>query len=250
MENNVTRYIAPEELLANKIILITGAGDGIGKTAALTYAKYGATIILVGRTLNKLEAVYDEIEASGYPTPAIFPLNLESAQEADYSALHDAISEEFGRLDGILHNAAELGPRTLLQQYASEQWHKVMQVNATAPFMLSKALIPLFNTSSRGSIIFTSSDVGQKGKAYWGAYAASKAAANNIMQVLADEYDETNTLRANSINPGAVSTGMRAAAFPAEDPSTIKSAESIMPAYLYLMGKDSIDVNGEIVNAQ
>lgn len=243
-------YLPAPSLLADKIIVVTGAGDGIGRVAAKTFAEYRATVVLLGRTLAKLEKVYDEIEAAGGPKPAIFPINLEGAAEKDYIELSDALNTEFGRVDGILHNASALGDRTPLANYAPDVWQRVMQVNVNAPFMLTQALLPLLEQAEHASVVFTGSTVGLKGRAYWGAYAASKAAQENLMQTLADEADGATNIRANSINPGATRTGMRAAAYPAENPATLPAPEAHMPLYLYLMGKDSIGVNGQQFSAQ
>lgn len=237
--DTLKQYQAPQDLLIGKTILVTGAGAGIGRAAAIAYAQHGATVILVGRTLKHLEAVYDEIEAGNCPQPAIFPINFESATEQDYQALAEAIDNEFDSLDGLLNNAAELGPRKPLELYAVDQWQKVMQINVTAPFILTKKLLPLLKKSKLASVIFTSSSLAQKGKAFWGAYSVSKAATENLMQIFADEADGISQIRFNAINPGATRTDMRASAYPAEDPSTVKSAESIMSQYLYLMGDDS-----------
>ncbi len=246
----IEKYSPPSTLLKDKVILVTGAGDGIGKAAALAYAKHGATLILLGRTLQKLEAVYDAIEAEGLAQPAIFPMNLEGASEHDYKAMFDSLNEEFGKLDGLLHNASELGPRTPLSQYPLEAWQKLQQVNLNAPFIMTKALLPLLEKSNNASIIFTSSSVGRKGRAFWGAYAITKAACENMVQIFADELDGTANIRVNSINPGATRTKMRATAYPAEDPATIKAPEEILNAYLYLMGEDSAGVSGQQFDAQ
>jgi NAD(P)-dependent dehydrogenase (short-subunit alcohol dehydrogenase family) len=238
-------YTPNPELLRDKIILVTGAGDGIGRTAAKTFAAHGATVILAGRTLPKLEMVYDEIEVAGHPQPAIYPINFEGAVEKDFLDMCNALDEEFGLLDGILHNASELGQRTPISSYANDVWQRVMQVNVNAPFMLTKALLPLLEKAPHASILFTGSSVGLKGRAFWGAYAASKAAAENLMQTLAEELHETTNIRTNSFNPGATRTKMRAAAYPAENPNGVKTAEEMMSAYLYLMGDDSVGVSGE-----
>jgi NAD(P)-dependent dehydrogenase (short-subunit alcohol dehydrogenase family) len=238
-------YLPGPELLKNKNIVITGASDGIGRAAAKAFAAHGATVILIGRTLQKLEMVYDDIEAAGYPQPAIYPLNFESAVEKDFMDMYTALDNEFGHIDGILHNAAELGQRTPISNYASDVWQRVMQVNVTAPFLLTKALMPLLEKSPRASIIFTGSSVGLQGRAFWGAYAASKAAVENLMQTLADELQETSRIRVNSINPGATRTKMRATAYPAENPKGVKSPETLMPSYLYLMGDDSLAISGQ-----
>lgn len=244
-------YKAPEALLKDRIIMVTGAGSGIGRTAAKTYAAYGATVILLGRTISKLESVYDEIEAAGHPKPAIVPLNLEGAAVKDYEEMAMTIEDNFGQLDGLLHNAAILGQRTPVEQYDPETWNRVMQVNATAPFLLSRALIPLLRKSSDASVIFTSSSVGRKAKAYWGAYSVSKFALEGLSQLMADELDdERHNIRVNSLNPGATRTNMRAHAYPAENPATNPTPEELMPSYLYLMGPDSKGITGQQIDAQ
>jgi NAD(P)-dependent dehydrogenase (short-subunit alcohol dehydrogenase family) len=244
-------YQAPENLLQDKKILVTGAGDGIGRTAALTFAKYGATVILLGRTVSKLEAVYDKIEANGGANPASIPLNMEGAAEKDYDDVAVSIENEFGKLDGILHNAALLGSLTTLEQYEVSVWNQLMQVNVTAPFIMTRALIPLLRLSDDASIIFTSSSVGRKGRAFWGAYAVSKFANEGMMQVLADELDDDkHNVRVNSLNPGATRTNMRASAYPAENPINNPTPEEIMPAYLYLMGEASKGITGKAFDAQ
>ncbi|MEL0612777.1 MAG: YciK family oxidoreductase [Marinomonas sp.] len=243
-------YQAPEQLLKDKIILVTGAGDGIGKTAALTYAQHGATVILLGRTTKKLEAVYDTIEAKGYPQAAIVPLNLDGASEHDFIELAATLKNEFGHLDGILHNASLLGERTPLETYDAEVFDQVMKVNVLSQFMLNQALMPLLKAAPNASIVFTTSSVGRKARAYWGAYSVSKFATEGMMQLLADELESTSNIRCNAINPGATRTTMRAAAYPAEDPETLPSPEEIMPVYLYLMGADSEGINGKSLDAQ
>ncbi|WP_417534588.1 YciK family oxidoreductase [Marinobacterium stanieri] len=243
-------YSAPTDLLQDRIILVTGAGDGIGRAAALAYAAHGATVILLGRTLEKLEAVYDEIEAAGHPQPAIVPMNLDSATEHDYIELSNKLYDEFGRLDGVLHNASLLGMRTPLENYDPITWDQVMRVNVNAPFLMTQTLLPLMQHSDDTSIVFTSSGVGRKGRAYWGAYAVSKFATEGMMEVLADELDNSPNIRVNAINPGATRTNMRAYAYPAEDPETNPTPADIMPLYLYLMGPDSRSVNGKSLDAQ
>ncbi|RYY74804.1 MAG: YciK family oxidoreductase [Gammaproteobacteria bacterium] len=238
-------FASSENCLNDKIILITGAGDGIGRVAAKTFAAHGATVILVGRTLQKLEMVYDEIEAAGHPQAAIYPVDFQVANEQSFIDMCNAISDEFDHLDGILHNAADLGQRTPITNYSPDVWMRLMQVNVNAPFLLTQSVMPLLERSKNASILFTGSSVGYQGRAYWGAYAASKAAAENLMQTLADELEETTCIRVNSINPGATRTKMRAGAYPAEDPSTIKTPEDLMRDYLYLMSDESIGISGQ-----
>lgn len=247
---NPKSYQAPERLLENKVIAVTGAGDGIGAVAAKTFAAHGATVILIGRTVPKLEAVYDEIEAAGGPQPGIYPICLNGAVEKDYQDMHDRLEESFGKLDGLLHNAGELGQRTPIANYKLESWQKVMQVNVTAQFLMTKSLLPLLEKADHASIIFTSSGVGRVGKPFWGAYAVSKFATEGLCQVLANELDGTSNIRVNCINPGATRTRMRAAAYPAENPASVKTPQEIMPTYLYLMGDDSLGITGQSVDAQ
>ncbi len=243
-------YSAEKSCLQGKNILVTGAGAGIGRQAALTFAEHGATVILLGRTMAKLEAVYDEIEKAGHPKPAIYPMNLEGAVEQDFLAMYDALNQEFSALHGILHNASELGSRTNLSAYPLSDWQKLLQVNLTAPFLMTKALFPLLQKADTASVVFTGSSVGLKGRAYWGAYAMTKAAQENMMQTWADELEGMGAIRMNSINPGATRTGMRALAYPAEDPSTIAAPVDLIGRYLFLFSDASVDVSGHQFDAQ
>lgn len=243
-------YQARPDLLTGRIILVTGAGDGIGRAAAKAYAAHGATVVLLGRTVAKLEAVYDEIEAAGGAQPAIFPLNFEGASLKDYHDMAETLDKEFGRLDGLLHNAGLLGRLTPFEQYNPALWEQVMQVNFNGPVWMTQALLPLLQASQDASLLFTSSSVGRKGRAFWGAYAASKFATEGFMEVLADEFDSLGSLRVNSINPGATRTQMRKNAYPGEDPDALRRPEEIMPTYLWLMGPDSRGVTGQRFDAQ
>ncbi|MCL1143913.1 YciK family oxidoreductase [Shewanella gaetbuli] len=242
-------YQARKDLLKNKTILVTGAGDGIGRVAALTFAQHGATVILLGKTVKKLESVYDEIVAQNGPTPAIVPLDLKGATEQNYIDMAETIAEQFGALDGLLHNASLLGALGPFEHIDVKSLEDILKINVTAQAVMTKALLPIMRKADNASIIFTSSGVGRKGRAYWGPYAFSKFATEGMMQVLADECDQTS-VRVNSINPGATRTEMRAKAYPAEDPTTLKTPEQIMASYLYLMGEDSLEVNGQALNAQ
>ncbi|GAB2191358.1 YciK family oxidoreductase [Sessilibacter sp. MAH2] len=235
-------------LLENKIIVVTGAGDGIGKVAAKYFAQHGATVVLMGRTIAKLEMVYDEIEALGNHKTAIYPMNFEGAIEKDYEDLAIKLNEEYGRLDGLLINAAELGTKTPISNYDTEIWFKLFQVNLHSPFMMIKALTPLLENSENASVITTSSSVANQGRAFWGAYAASKAALKNLTEILANEWDGVNNIRINSVNPGATRTNMRARAYPAENPETVTAPQDHMPTYLYLMSDASVAVSGENLN--
>lgn len=243
-------YEAASDLLQGRNILVTGAGSGIGRAAALCFATHGATVILLGRKQERLEHCYDEIVVSGGPEPVIQLLDLQEADDAACRVLNDQIIEQLGCLHGILHNAAMLGPRTPLAQYPTARWQEVLALNLTAPFMLTRALLPALDAAPDASIVFTTSGVGRRGRAYWGAYAVSKFGIEGLAQVLADELANTSTIRVNCINPGATNTAMRREAYPAEIPQRNPDPERIMAAYLYLMGPASIDCTGRSVDAQ
>lgn len=247
---DLKQYQPRADLLKDRVILVTGAGDGIGKAAALSYARHGATVVLHGRTLSKLEAVYDQIEQAGGAQPAILPLQLSSASELEYGQLLTTLNNQFGRLDGILHNAGVLGHIRPLAQYDIETWDEVMHVNLRAPFLLTQALLPLLQQSADASVIFTSSGVGRNARAGWGAYSISKFGTEALSKIFAEEYKAEGRIRFNCINPGATRTAMRAQAAPHEDPLLLPTPAQIMPAYLYLMGEDSHGVTGESVDAR
>jgi len=245
-----SNYTPAPDLLAGKTILVTGAGDGIGRAAALSYASHGATVVLLGRTVAKLESVYDEIEAAGGPQAAIFPMDLAVAGNEQCAELATAMTDTFGALDGLLHNASVLGERRPIESSTYAGWQEVMQVNVNAQFLLTRHLLPLLQAAPSASIVFTSSGVGRKGRAFWGAYAVSKFATEGFMQVLADELENTCEVRVNSLNPGATNTAMRRTAYPSEAPTDNPTPADIMPTYLYLMGEDSKGVNGQALSVR
>ena len=237
-------YHPQPRFLENKTILVTGAGDGIGKTAAIEYAKFGATVVLLGRTIPKLEQVYDDIRALGLAEPGIAPMDLGTANMSDMQELTDVIQDNYGKLDGLVHNAAILGDRVPFEHYDMNTWMNVMQVNFNAACLLTRLLLPAIQQAPHAAIIFTSSGVGTIPRAYWGAYSVSKYALEGFAKLLADELENTSKISVNILNPGATRTDMRRAAYPNEDPADLKSAEELMPLYLYLMSQDSQE-NGE-----
>ena len=243
------RYDIPKDLLADKTILITGASDGIGRVAAKTFAEYGAVPLLLARDRKKLEQVSDEIVAATSISPLIIPFDLALLTSESVDQLGESLLSSIPELDGILHNASLLGPKVPLRFYDAHEWDKVMHVNVTAAFLLTKLLLPTLSKSMDASVIFTSSGVGRKGRAYWGAYAVSKFATEGLMEVFADE-SEGISLRVNSINPGGTRTAMRATAYPAEDPSKLPLPEEHMDLYLFLMGHESRGKNGKHYDAQ
>ena len=243
-------YSAPENLLKDKIILVTGAAGGIGRVAARSFAASGATVIILDKNVPALEVLYDEIKQDGSPEAAIYPMDLAGASVSDFETLETTLKKNFGKLDGLLHNAAILGSLTSVSNYDLKQWQEVMTVNFNAPMLLTRACLSLLKASDSASVIFTSDTVGRKGKAYWGAYGVSKFATEGLMQILAEELEANTPIRVNSLDPGPVRTLLRSSAYPAEDPESCPIPEAIMDSYLYLMGKDSQDQNGQIFSAQ
>ncbi|WJW76654.1 YciK family oxidoreductase [Thiohalobacter sp. IOR34] len=233
------------DLFRDRIILVTGAGAGIGRATALALARHGTTVILLGKTQSRLEAVYDEIEQMGAPQPALFPLDLESATPEAYEGLAITLEREFGRLDGLLHNAALLGYLAPIGHYDPEHWQKVVQVNLNAPFMLSRACLGLLMKAEDPSLVFMSDAVGREARAYWGAYGAAKAGLENLMETLASELETNTPIRVNSYDPGPAHTRLRLQAFPAEDSSQLPRPEDVVDPLLYLLGPDSRGVTGQ-----
>jgi NAD(P)-dependent dehydrogenase (short-subunit alcohol dehydrogenase family) len=240
-------YNAPSNLLDNRIILITGSSDGIGKAVALACAAHGA--ILHGRNVKRLEGVYDAIVNAGGKRPSIAPLDFEKAGAAEFETLVAAIEKEFGRLDGLVHNAGMLGERAPVEHHDIPKWLRTMHVNVNAPFILTKYCLPLIKKSGDASIVFTSSGIVPRPRAYWGAYLPSKWATDGLMHMLADEL-ESEHIRVNSINPGGVRTNMRLQAYPAEDRSKLVGPEQIVAPYLYLLGADSKSVTSTTIDCQ
>lgn len=242
-------YSTAPEALKGRVILVTGAGAGIGRQAALSYAEHGATVILLGRNVKNLEYLYDEIENAGYPQPAIIPLDLKGATKQNYIDMAETIEGQFGKLDGILHNASVLGTLSPFDQIDEETFDDVMKINVKSEFLMTQALLPALKKAEAGRVIFTSSTVGHSGRAFWGTYAISKFATEGMMQILADELSDTE-IRVNAINPGATRTRMREKAYPGEDANTLKTPKDIMPLYLHLMDPSVTDVNGQCIDAQ
>lgn len=240
-------YEAPLDLLTARVVLITGAGNGIGRALAIAAAGHGASVVLLDRDVKQLEAVYDEIENNGGPQPAIYPLNLEAATPNDYHDLVGSLEQTFGRLDALVHNAANLGRPAPLDHYDVEAWYRAMQTNLNAPFLLTRAALPLLKRSPAASLVFVSDSVGRQGKAYWGAYGASKAGLEGLMQTLAAELTDSK-IRVNSIDPGPVRTKLRRDAYPAENADALPPPEAVVPALLYLLGDDSATLHGRALS--
>ena len=236
--------------LAGKTILVTGANRGIGEAVALSCAQHGAEVLLLGRNEDALAQVYDKIVDLGCPTPGIIPLDLTNRDPSLYDTLADELSGANVALDGLVHNASVLGERRALAQTSPASWDEVLQINLTAVFLLTRALMPLLEAAPAASVVLTSSGVGRRGKAYWGAYAVSKFATEGFMQVLADEVGATSSVRVNSLNPGAVNTGMRRAAYPGESPDSNPMPDALTDRWLYLLSDAGRGVHGQTLSAQ
>jgi NAD(P)-dependent dehydrogenase (short-subunit alcohol dehydrogenase family) len=237
-------------LLADRVILITGATSGLGRALAIECARAGATVILCGRNKAKLERVYDEIEALKAPQPAIAVLDFAAATAADYDALERTLRSEFGKLDGLVHSAGVLGDRTPLEQYDVPTWCKVLHVNLTAPFILTQVMLPDLRKSADASVIFVSSGVVHNSRPYWGAYAVAKTGLEAVRSMWSQELEGEPNIRINSVNPGRMRTPMRSAAYPAEDPNTLPTPASVSGIFLYLLSAHGRGTDGQYFDAQ
>ena len=237
-------HIFKDGELKNKVILVTGANRGFGLAITMSLSKAGATVIMLGRDLGSLEYAYDAVVDAGYNEPILYPLDLEGATPENYQELQDNILDKFEKLDGLIHNAAILGAQMPIEQYDIKLWYSTLQINLSAPFMLTQFLIPLLLKSEDARILFLSSSVGRKAKAYWGAYSVSKFGIEGFAKTLSEELEKTN-ISVNTINPGKLRTEMRRTAYPAEDSSTVPMPEEKSAAIVYLLSGLSPKMNGE-----
>ena len=247
---DITKINFPSNLLKGKTIVISGSGSGIGRQVAKSFSKFGADLILFSKSEEKLESLFDELNKDYSNNDIIQPLDLETAEEKDYEKIFRAIRDDYPKIDGLINNAGILGEKKSLEQYSYVSWKNVLKVNLDASFLMTKSLMPLLRKSDNSSIIFTSSGVGRKGRAYWGAYSISKFATEAMMQILSEELQNTSRVRVNCINPGAVRTKMRESAYPAENPKKNPPPIEIIEAYLYLMSDMSLEINGQSIDAQ
>lgn len=245
----IDKYEAPDKLLDQRVILISGVTEGIGRALAVKCAALGATIVMLGRKVPRLESLYDEITEAGGPRPGIFPFNLETTEWAEYEKITELVSGEYGRLDGLVHCGGMLGELSPIEHHDPYLWYRVLQVNLNAPFLLTRACMTLLRKSADSSVVFVSSSVGRKGRAHWGAYSVSKFAIEGLAQVLADETENT-PIRVNTVNPGATRTHLRRAAFPAEDADQSAKPDEVLAPFLYFLGPDSRGVSNLSVDSQ
>ncbi|NOQ64142.1 MAG: SDR family NAD(P)-dependent oxidoreductase [Methyloprofundus sp.] len=236
--------------LTKQTILITGAGGGLGSTAALTLAEHGATVILLDKNIPKLEKVYDRLVAANTPTPIIYPFDLAGASEVQYHELADAIEAKYGHLDGILHSAVELDAFTPMSIHSTMAWGHTLNVNLNAVFLLNQVLLPLLQKVEHASIVVTGDSFVHEARAYMGSYGVSKVALASYAKTLAEELSESGKVRINLLIPGPVDSPLRKKAFPAEDKSKLPSMDEIAPVYLYLFGAKSIGTTGQTVDAR
>jgi NAD(P)-dependent dehydrogenase (short-subunit alcohol dehydrogenase family) len=232
--------------LQGKVALVTGGSQGIGRAVAAAYAREGARVILTARHLERLEAAAAEIRKGGGD---VVPLRADVADRQQVQQLAGEIKRRFDGLHVLVNNASLLGPRVPILEYPEEDWEAVVAVNLHGPFFVIKACLPLMIPTGGGSIINVSSGVGRIGKPRWGAYAASKFALEGLTQLLAAELQPFH-IRVNAVNPGGTRTGMRAAAYPEEDPLTLPTPEQITPVFVYLASDESRDVTGQSLEAR
>ena len=222
-----------------KTILVTGAGSGIGRAIAIQLAQHRARVVLLGRTVEKLEAVFDDIEKAGGLAPSILPVDLEGATSEDYQVIASAIANQFGGLYALVHVAGELGERVPFDHYHESTWQRVMRINFESTVSLTRALLPLLSQEPQAHLIFTSSSVGEHPRAYWGAYAVSKYALEGFAKLLAEEIAQTTSIDLTVVNPGATQTAMRRQAYPAENPRDLTTPDAVAMRYLALLDPGS-----------
>ncbi len=236
--------------LEKNVILITGAGGGLGSVAAITLAKTGAHIILLDKSIPKLEKTYDDIVAIGAPEPIMYPFDLAGASENDYQELANRIEFTYGSLQGLLHCAVEFIAFTPMALLDTKEWGHSLNVNLNAPFLLTRVLLPVLQKSKNASIVFTSDSAVRTAQAYTGAYGVAKIALEALSKILAEELESSNKIRVNVLVPGPVDSPLRQRAFPGEDKAELPPVTSLAPAFLYLFGDASIGITGQTIDAR
>jgi NAD(P)-dependent dehydrogenase (short-subunit alcohol dehydrogenase family) len=236
--------------LAGRVIVVTGATGGLGRALALACATCGAAVVLHGRVVRKLEALYDEIVAAGHPEPSILPLDLATAKAEDFANVASALQAQSGRVDAIVHTAVMLGSLGPIEHQAFDEWLATLRVDLLAPFGLTRALLPLLRAAPDASVVFTLDTRGQDPKAYWGAYAVAKAGLSALLTILADEWDGVPNLRVNGVVPGPMRSPLRAQTHPGDDIARLPPPEAFAPLYLYLLSGQPKAESGGVIDAQ
>ncbi len=231
-------YAPAADNLTDKSILVTGAADGIGKAVSIALAKQGATVLMLDKKARHLEKLYDQIVERGFAEPVILPVDLMDVTPESATVLAQSIHDDLGYLDGVLHNAAELGSPSPLDQYDMEYWQSVMQINLHAPYLLTRALLPLLKQDHDTNLVFTTADVGRNAEAYWGAYAIAYAGLESQMTIWAEELENTSNLKVNSLDPGPVRTSLRRRSHPGESQEKLVAPQTITNAYIMLFAGD------------
>jgi len=243
-------YRPAGDLLRGRVILVTGASSGLGRAASLAYARHGATVALLARNEQRLEAVYDEILAAGGPEPAMFPFDLAQADARALELLAGTLGHHLGRLDGMLHSAHSFFSLTPLALQTLEQWLELFRVNLIAPFALTRACLPLLMEAPQASVVFSGDQHGHQPAAYWGGYAVAKAGLETLTRLWTDELDASPQLRINTLVPGPVASPLRARTHPGLPLDTPPGIDDVLPYYLYLMGPDGAQVRGQVVSCR
>jgi NAD(P)-dependent dehydrogenase (short-subunit alcohol dehydrogenase family) len=238
----------PQHALDGRVVMITGAAGGIGRVLSLACAHAGATVVLHGRVVRKLEALYDEIMAAKLPEPTILPLDLAHAEASDFANVASALDAQLGRLDALVHTAALLG--SPLEHQSFDNWVALLRVNVAAPMGLTRIVMPLLARSPDASVVFTLDSRGREPRAYWGGYAVTKAAVGALARELADEWEHRPTLRVNAVVPGPIRSPLRNQSHPGEDPMRLPPPESLVPLYHHLIGGQSKADSDALIDAQ
>lgn len=245
-----SRDYAPSRLLDDRVTLVTGASGGLGRVLALACAAQGATVVLHGRVVRKLEALYDEIVAAGHPEPTILPLDLATARAEDFANIGSALQAQHGRIDSIVHTAVQLGSLGPIEHQAFDAWHATLRVDLLAPFGLTRALLPLLRAAPDASVVFTLDTRGEDPKAFWGAYAVAKAGLSALLAILADEWENAPNLRVNGIVPGPMQSPLRAQTHPGDDIKRLPLPDVFVPLYLYLLAGQPKAESGGVIDGQ
>jgi len=245
-EEHVAEQTSPNTAgtrLQGRVYLITGAANGVGRALSLAFARQGATVVLLDKVVAGLESLYDAIVEEGGPEPAIMALDLEGAQAEDFQKLADAVQSDLGRLDGVVHAAARLGPLSPVADYSPDEWATVLRINLTGPFLLIQPLLGLLGQAPDPSVTFVSDEVGESPGAYWGAYAVSKAGLEAFARLLGEETEQAG-IRVNTVVPGPVQTGLYQEAFPAADPAGWTDPADLAPLFLELAAPTGTPAHG------